>query len=1356
MFPAHKVLVLVMLGALQLLSAQISSSGRKVISVWESTYTCSKIQIPDVVCTDIEVALKILEGQENTSIPTDVIIHVGHHQIRNTAVISNVEGIRLIGIPGNHYTAESVIVSCTNDVGLIFVKVKDLRFENITIRNCGTSDIMQSAKLRISDEIDFFQMPEFGFKVALFIVFCTNVTLQHTTIANTSGIGLLGINVMESLTLISSTFSNNNSTDKCGGLSHTKPDYYKGIAGGAYFLYFDQENEHCLPHTHLSIYHSSFFNNMDCGFTGVIKLFIDFLPTVQNQSYVGAGGGLSIMLAQRSFSVDVSIQDSEFRKNKGRFGGGAHIGLFSGISNCHIDISNCTFDSNGMKTMEHGNERVDHMRHARAGAGLMVVTDLLKPQDFNGTEYTKLLSTANTTLTINNSYFANNSAHSGGGVFIYSLYCTSKITPKKDVLNVLISNCNFSKNTATVGGAILIYQKKFTGTRGGLLFEMSNIVVTENTIIFYDSRHVDSVRYNSAAVDLRYIQASLSDTIKFLHNAGSALRISGSVVRMTGNVIFANNTGVHGGAIQLYSYGIIVASTKSVIAFRNNTATVKGGAIYAHIRSDNIHSVDDVCFLHFKDINALTCLPRQTCPNITDLEIHIHFSGNKAPLGSIIFGSTLETCSWAVNLKHSVSPLTFLGQSGVIDFGSDLHNGSNQVSTPPAILKIVNKTDTFKFMPGETFVLMIEAEDAFHQRVPAAITSAIVTVHESVIQHNIQNQRVILGKSGYWYLNVKDGGDTPMVVYGKENERVSIVIYVVNSFAGINLTVHLQPCDGVLNYNSTTFSCTCSEFLKEFDIICESAENGYKFSTPNRVWIGKSDMDDSILVGKCINDYCTPGDKKMNFSDYDSQCAVGHYRKGLLCSTCEDGYSIVFGSNRCKQCSNNFISLILAFGAAGIFLILLISIFNVTLSEGYLNGVLFYCHIVNVFATILFPKARFSSVTIPMALLSLNLGFEVCFYDGMTSLMRAFLQFVFPAYLFTLMGIIVLLARKSPYLNSIGFSAAKTFGTLLLVCYTCVLETIIEICSFKCLHSLNNSSNNFCPFYRWNINANIHYFHKWHGFLFFLSMVLIVIYLAPLPLVLLFPTKAYQFKYIRRLKPIYDALWAPFKPKFRFWLGFRLALRIIPFNFIHVTPYYPMTLFMLCTFSICLLSIHLTIRPFRGTVRNLFDSSLIINMALLFAGVLFFSNTLYTVGDEKKALDQTYFSMALVLLAYLQFLGVFIYHLQLRFPRLRKLFLKLWLKFKAIHSLLGYFHHNGESGTTGTHLNDDNHERGEIDGCDSYYFDIDDDSVDLDPELPARLYQARRPDHHALNDVRQSVLSAPLLEEGSLQLASAL
>ena len=45
--------------------------------------------------------------------------------------------------------------------------------------------------------------------------------------------------------------------------------------------------------------------------------------------------------------------------------------------------------------------------------------------------------------------------------------------------------------------------------------------------------------------------------------------------------------------------------------------------------------------------------------------------------------------------------------------------------------------------------------------------------------------------------------------------------------------------------------------------------------------------------------------------------------------------------------------------------------------------------------------------------LSLKMGIEVCFYDGMTGLASVTLQFVFPLYLYFLLLVIVLVSRWS-------------------------------------------------------------------------------------------------------------------------------------------------------------------------------------------------------------------------------------------------------------------------------------------------------------------------------------------------------
>ncbi len=101
--------------------------------------------------------------------------------------------------------------------------------------------------------------------------------------------------------------------------------------------------------------------------------------------------------------------------------------------------------------------------------------------------------------------------------------------------------------------------------------------------------------------------------------------------------------------------------------------------------------------------------------------------------------------------------------------------------------------------------------------------------------------------------------------------------------------------------------------------------------------------------------------------------------------------------------------LLIAFVAAGIVLALGISLLHITVTTGYLNAILFYCNLIGVY-TSYFAIVGSKPSVVPMSLVNLNLGIEVCFFDGMDALTRVSLQLVFPAYLFLLMGLIILLA----------------------------------------------------------------------------------------------------------------------------------------------------------------------------------------------------------------------------------------------------------------------------------------------------------------------------------------------------------
>ena len=67
----------------------------------------------------------------------------------------------------------------------------------------------------------------------------------------------------------------------------------------------------------------------------------------------------------------------------------------------------------------------------------------------------------------------------------------------------------------------------------------------------------------------------------------------------------------------------------------------------------------------------------------------------------------------------------------------------------------------------------------------------------------------------------------------------------------------------------------------------------------------------------------------------------------------------------------------------------------------------------------------------------LDIGIDLCFYDGMDSIAKTFLQFVFPAYIWLLVILVIVLAKRFRFIsNLVGQRAVQVLATLLLLSYT--------------------------------------------------------------------------------------------------------------------------------------------------------------------------------------------------------------------------------------------------------------------------------------------------------------------------------
>ena len=127
-----------------------------------------------------------------------------------------------------------------------------------------------------------------------------------------------------------------------------------------------------------------------------------------------------------------------------------------------------------------------------------------------------------------------------------------------------------------------------------------------------------------------------------------------------------------------------------------------------------------------------------------------------------------------------------------------------------------------------------------------------------------------------------------------------------------------------------------------------------------------------ILYQPCPAGYCKENTKVLiSLGNLDIQC--DHNRSGMLCGECIGNYSLVFGSSKCKDCSNIQLTLLLFFAASGLALVAFLSILRVTVATGMINSVIFYANIVQVNNYLIIPSNAKNVLTV-FAWLNLDFG----------------------------------------------------------------------------------------------------------------------------------------------------------------------------------------------------------------------------------------------------------------------------------------------------------------------------------------------------------------------------------------------
>jgi len=336
--------------------------------------------------------------------------------------------------------------------------------------------------------------------------------------------------------------------------------------------------------------------------------------------------------------------------------------------------------------------------------------------------------------------------------------------------------------------------------------------------------------------------------------------------------------------------------------------------------------------------------------------------------------------------------------------------------------------------------------------------------------------------------------------------------------------------------------CSCDPALKRYlkGLRCDIKSE--KFIRPTNSWLSKEGSN-VIYASHCLSDYCTRSPSPLLLDEGDKQCASN--RAGIACGACRSGLSSVFGTLRCKHCSNYWLFLIPVYALAGVLLVVALFVLNLTVVDGDIYGFIFMVNVLSTHSTRVFPSTSSASYIL-VSLANLDLGFEVCFYNGMTQYAATWLRFIFPIYVLLIVAGLAFATRYSVLIEKLTRKRViPVIATLYLLIYNKImLETFRVLFSFTVIYHLHSKRADVY----WSVDTSVSVFGPQFAMLFLLCLIVFIFVVVPTNILLMFSKTLYRYRFtVNYLKPFLDVYQAPFKDTHGYFLGIEFIMRAIIF-----------------------------------------------------------------------------------------------------------------------------------------------------------------------------------------------------------------
>ena len=850
-----------------------------------------------------------------------------------------------------------------------------------------------------------------------------------------------------------------------------------------------------------------------------------------NREEEEGGGGLFLVTNQEFVKANVLFNHLKLSHNKANSGGGLAANL-QGNGNVTLVISNCVL-FNGSAAFGGGLWLFVAIQSAFI---TIESTDFVDNHgqfigdDININIVGTLLSQAPADITF---FMLNSNVQSeqhsiGNGVFVCTVGCCASVQLTNTSMRFANKSIGFKQvgdNVVVNNARIQIDSCQFIGSYAVtfiVYLEQVNAKITNSTF----SNNTSDANGGSVITlhNIRYPIPIVHSCNISENNNMTGITLIDTFATFSGYNVIQNNRNTEGAGIILYSTDHIYVQGELLLY--NNTADKHGGAIL--VKQPSIQAQRNQflpCTLYFVEPSS-----------------SVTFSGNRAGKGgSDMYGAILMGCD---NVPHVGRPneTSWYFDTPLMKY---LHFSNtdrlSSMSSDPIMVCFCNNTNLpdcsdrthhMKTYPGQEINTSIATVGYYGGTSPGVVL--VCAQHATLVRYYGQNET-----TNCFQLQI--------LLQNTSSTTALVDIRVKNVVQGLGVSIGVDILECPIGFTQISGQCHCEHFLDTDNVQCNLSATPFMFLRSGNSWFAYNNNTQCITgTTNCPFDYCNRSNVSFDIMAPDRLCVAN--RVGILCGQCQSHLSIMLGSNHCGTCSNWYLFLLPVFALAGIVFVAVLMFLNLSVSVGTINGLLFYANMVKLNETFFFPNGSVPVVSQFISWLNLDLGIEVCLFNGLDGYWNTWLQFAFPAYLFLLMGGIIVGCHYSVWLCRLcGSHAVPALATLFLMSYTKILLTVTNALSMSRL-PCNDSILTV-----WSVDGNIEYGSGKHLILVVFSCGVLVVGLAYPVLVLCAPLlERYSHKCIplhrwnpvAKFKPLLDAYGGPYKDKYRFWTGVTLMVRL--------------------------------------------------------------------------------------------------------------------------------------------------------------------------------------------------------------------